>query len=333
MSQKFKALVINNQNNEFTREIKELGTESLKDGNTLVKIDYSSLNYKDALILNNGGRIVKNYPFVPGIDFSGTVEESGDNKFKKGDRVILTGFRVGEIYFGGFAGYAKVNSSFLVKAPNELTNQQSMMMGTAGFTALLCSFAIKAREELLMGEKVKDVLVTGATGGVGSIAVMILSKMGYTVHAVTGKNDKHDYLKDLGAKNILDRKVFQGESKLLEKGIWDGVVDTVGGESLTKILTQTKPAGIVAAFGNAGGIKINTNVMPFIVRGIKLWGIDSSASSIKRREFAWNEAKNLIDFDKLKNLSKENSLEDLIKIYPKMLKGELSGRIVINPNK
>ncbi len=333
MSQKFKALVINNQNNEFTREIKELGTESLKDGNTLVKIDYSSLNYKDALILNNGGRIVKNYPFVPGIDFSGTVEESGDNKFKKGDRVILTGFRVGEIYFGGFAGYAKVNSSFLVKAPNELTNQQSMMMGTAGFTALLCSFAIKAREELLMGEKVKDVLVTGATGGVGSIAVMILSKMGYTVHAVTGKNDKHDYLKDLGAKNILDRKVFQGESKLLEKGIWDGVVDTVGGESLTKILTQTKPAGIVAACGNAGGIKINTNVMPFIVRGIKLWGIDSSASSIKRREFAWNEAKNLIDFDKLKNLSKENSLEDLIKIYPKMLKGELSGRIVINPNK
>jgi len=333
MSKKFKAIVIDNQNENFTREVKELGIDSLKDGNVLVKIDYSGLNYKDALILNNGARIVKKYPFVPGIDFSGTVEESKDDKFKKGDRIILTGFRVGEVYFGGFAGYAKVNSSFLVKAPKELTNLQTMMMGTAGFTALLCSFAIKAREELLMGEKVKDVLVTGATGGVGSIAVMVLSKMGYDVHAVTGKKDKHDYLKDLGAKNIIDRKEFQGESKLLEKGIWDGVVDTVGGESLTKILAQTKPSGIVAACGNAGGIKLNTSVMPFIIRGVKLWGIDSSASSIKRREFAWNEAKNLVDFNKLKNLTKEHSLEDLIKIYPKMLKGEIFGRVVVNPNK
>ena len=333
MSKKFKAIVIDNQNEKFTREIKELSIDALKDGNVLVKIDYSGLNYKDALILNNGGRIVKKYPFIPGIDFSGTVEESKDEKFKKGDRIILTGFRVGEVYFGGFAGYAKVNSSFLVKAPKELTNLQTMMMGTAGFTALLCSFAIKAREELLMGEKVKDVLVTGATGGVGSIAVMVLSKMGYDVHAVTGKKDKHDYLKDLGAKNILDRKEFQSESKLLEKGMWDGVVDTVGGESLTKILAQTKPAGIVAACGNAGGIKLNTSVMPFIIRGVKLWGVDSSASSIKRREFAWNEAKNLVDFDKLKNLTKEHSLEDLIKIYPKMLKGEIFGRIVVNPNK
>ena len=333
MSKKFKAIVINNENDKFSREIKELNTEDLKDGNVLVKIDYSSLNYKDALILNNGGKIVKKYPFVPGIDFSGVVEETNDDKFKKGDRVILTGFRVGEIYFGGFAGYAKVNSSFLVKAPNELTNLQTMMMGTAGFTALLCSFSIKAREELLMGEKVKDVLVTGASGGVGSIAVMILSKMGYTVHAVTGKKDKHDYLKDLGAKNIIDRKEFQGESKLLEKGIWDGVVDTVGGEMLTKILVQTKPSGIVALCGNAGGIKINTNVMPFVVRGVKLWGIDSSSSSIRRREFAWNEAKNLIDFTKLKKLSKEQSLEDLTNTFPKMLKGELFGRIVVNPNK
>ena len=333
MPKKFKAIVIDNQDENFTREVKELDTDVLKDGNVLVKIDYSGLNYKDALILNNGGRIVKKYPFVPGIDFSGTVEESKDDKFKKGDRIILTGFRVGEVYFGGFAGYAKVNSSFLVKAPKELTNLQTMMMGTAGFTALLCSFAIKAREELLMGEKVKDVLITGATGGVGSIAVMVLSKMGYDVHAVTGKKDKHDYLKDLGAKNIIDRKEFQGESKLLEKGIWDGVVDTVGGEFLTKILAQTKPTGIVAACGMAGGIKLNTSVMPFIIRGVKLWGIDSSASSIKRREFAWNEAKNLIDFNKLKNLTKEHSLENLIKIYPKMLKGELFGRIVVNPNK
>src|SRR6056300_1547778 len=333
MSKKFKAIVIDNQNNEFSRKISELDTTQLKDGNVLVKIDYSGLNYKDALILKDGGRIVKNYPFVPGIDFSGVVEESEDNKFKKGDRVILTGFRVGEIYYGGFSQYAKVNSDFLVKAPNNLTNHQSMMMGTAGLTALLCAFAIKAKEELLLGEKVKNVLVTGATGGVGSVAVMVLNKMGYTVHAVTGKKDKHDYLKDLGATHILDRSEFLGESKLLEKGIWDGVVDTVGGEALTKILAQTNIGGIVAQCGNAGGIKISTNVMPFLIRGVKLWGIDSSGTSIKRKEFIWNEASKLIDFDKLSLLSKELSLSELLNEFPKMLKGETFGRIVVNPNK
>ena len=333
MSKKFKAIVIDNQNNEFSRKISELDTTQLKDGNVLVKIDYSGLNYKDALILKDGGRIVKNYPFVPGIDFSGVVEESEDNKFKKGDRVILTGFRVGEIYYGGFSQYAKVNADFLVKAPNNLTNHQSMMMGTAGLTALLCAFAIKAKEELLLGEKVKDVLVTGATGGVGSVAVMVLNKMGYTVHAVTGKKDKHDYLKNLGATHILDRSEFLGESKLLEKGIWDGVVDTVGGEALTKILAQTNIGGIVAQCGNAGGIKISTNVMPFLIRGVKLWGIDSSGTSIKRKEFIWNEASKLIDFDKLSLLSKELSLSELLNEFPKMLKGETFGRIVVNPNK
>jgi acrylyl-CoA reductase (NADPH) len=333
MSKKFKAIVIDNQNNEFSRKISELDTTQLKDGNVLVKIDYSGLNYKDALILKDGGRIVKNYPFVPGIDFSGVVEESEDNKFKKGDRVILTGFRVGEIYYGGFSQYAKVNADFLVKAPNNLTNHQSMMMGTAGLTALLCAFAIKAKEELLLGEKVKDVLVTGATGGVGSVAVMVLNKMGYTVHAVTGKKDKYDYLKDLGATHILDRSEFLGESKLLEKGIWDGVVDTVGGEALTKILAQTNIGGIVAQCGNAGGIKISTNVMPFLIRGVKLWGIDSSGTSIKRKEFIWNEASKLIDFDKLSSLSKELSLSELLNEFPKMLKGETFGRIVVNPNK
>ena len=206
MSNKFKAIVIDNQNEKFSRDIKELNTKELKDGNVLVKVDYSSLNYKDALILNNGGKIVRKFPFVPGIDFSGTVVESEDSKFKKGDNIILTGFRVGESYFGGFSQYAKVDSNFLIKTPKELDNQKSMMLGTAGFTALLCSFAVKAKEELLMGEKVKDVLVTGATGGVGSIAVMVLSKMGYDVHAVTGKKDKNEYLKDLEQKILLTEK-------------------------------------------------------------------------------------------------------------------------------
>jgi len=333
MKNKFKALVINNQNENFTRSIQELDVSALKDGNVLVKVDYSSLNYKDAMILKDGGRIVRSFPFVPGIDFAGNVVESEDTNFKSGDRVILTGFRVGEAFFGGFSQYAKVNSNFLIKAPANISNHQAMMLGTAGFTALLCSFAVKAREELLMGEKVKDVLVTGATGGVGSIAVMILSKMGYDVHAVTGKKDKNDYLKNLGVKNIIDRKEFEGESKLLEKAVWDGVVDTVGGSGLTKIFAQTKPGGIVAACGNAGGIKINTTVMPFIIRGVKLWGIDSSGASLKRREFVWNEASKLIDFDKLKSFTQELSFTDLLETYPKLLKGEFFGRAVVNPNK
>ena len=333
MSEKFKAVVIDNQNEKFTREIKEIDISHLKDGNVLVKIDYSSLNFKDAMILKDGGRIVRKFPFVPGIDFSGTVVESQDDKFKKDDKVILTGFRVGEAYFGGFAQYAKVDANFLIKIPKSLDTHKSMMLGTAGFTALLCSFAVKAKEELLLGEKVKDVLVTGATGGVGSIAIMILSKMGYDVHAVTGKKDKNDYLKDLGAKNIIDRKEFEGESKLLEKGVWDGVVDTVGGASLTKILAQTKPGGIVALPGNAGGIKINTNCMPFVIRGVKLWGIDSSGSSIKRREFVWGEAAKLIDFSKDQSFTKELSFTELLDVYPKLLKGELFGRTIVNPNK
>jgi len=333
MTVKFKAVVIDNQNEKFTREIKEIDSSHLKDGNVLIKIDFSSLNYKDALILKDGGKIVKKFPFVPGIDFSGKVIESSDDKFKKDEDVICTGFRVGEMYYGGFSQYAKVDSNFLIKNPENINAEKSMMLGTAGFTALQCSFAIKAREELLLGEKVNDVLVTGATGGVGSIAVMILSKMGYNVHAVTGKKDKNDYLKDLGAKNIIDRKEFEGESKLLEKGTWDGVVDTVGGSSLTKILAQVKPNGIVASCGNAGGIKINTTVMPFIIRGVKLWGIDSSGASIRRREFLWNEAGKLIDFNKLKSLTKSLSFSELLDTYPKLLEGKFFGRAIVNPNK
>ncbi len=330
---KFKAILIDNKNEKFTREVREVDKKELKDGNVLVKVEYSSLNYKDAMILKDGGRIVRKFPFIPGIDFSGIVVESGDDKFKKDDKVILTGFRVGESYFGGFSQFAKVDSNFLIKIPKDLDLKKSMMLGTAGFTALLCSFAIKAKEELLLGSKVKDVLVTGATGGVGSIAIMILSKMGYDVHAVTGKKDKSEYLKNLGAKNIIDRKEFEGESKLLEKGIWDGVVDTVGGTALTKIFAQTKPGGIVAACGNAGGIKINTTVMPFIIRGVKLWGIDSSGSSIRRREFVWSQAAQLIDFSKVSTFTQELSFFELLNTYPKLLKGEFAGRAIINPNK
>ena len=333
MSDKFKALLINQEGENFTREVKSIDRSLLKHGNVLVKVDYSDLNYKDALILNNGAKLVKEFPHIPGIDFSGTVLESDNSKFKKDDEVILTGWRVGEIYFGGYSQLASVSGDYLIKKPKNISSKQAMFLGTAGLTALFCSFAIKAREEILLGEKVKDVLVTGASGGVGSIAVMILSKLGYDVTAVTGKVDNEGYLKSLGAKNIINKTDLDKDPRPLDKGLWDGVVDTVGGKILANALAQTKDNGIVAACGNASDYKLNTTVMPFIIRGVKLWGINSVTASIKRREFVWNEVKNLINFDKLEQSIKTISLEELIDIYPKMLKGETSGRYIIDLNK
>ena len=185
MSEKFKAIVLNQSGDQFSREIKTLDKSFLKDGDVLVKIDYSDLNFKDAMILKNGGKLIKEYPRIPGVDFSGTVEESNVDQFKKGDQIILNGSRVGELYHGGYSQYAKVKKEFIVKKPKEISTKQAMILGTAGFTAILCAFAVKAREELLLGEKVNDVLVTGSTGGVGSVAVMALSKLGCNVTAVT----------------------------------------------------------------------------------------------------------------------------------------------------
>ena len=333
MSNQFKAIILNQEGESFSRKVETIDKSFLKHGDVTVKIDYSCLNYKDALILNNGAKLVKEYPHIPGIDFSGTVVESENEKFKKDDQVILTGWRVGEIFYGGFSQYAKVNADFLVKKPSNLSSKEAMIMGTAGLTALLCAFAIKAREELLLGEKVNDVLVTGASGGVGSIAVMILSKFGYNVTAVTGKKSNEDYLKSLGAKSIINKDELDKDSRPLDKGLWDGVVDTVGGKILANCLAQTKDNGIVAACGNASDYKLNTTVMPFIIRGVKLWGINSVNASIKRREFVWNEVSSIIDFKKLEQSIKIISLEDLIEVYSKMLKGETSGRYIVDVNK
>ena len=333
MADKFKAIVINQEGESFKREIKELDLDFLDQGEVLIKVDFSDLNFKDALILNDGGKLVKDFPRIPGIDLCGKVLESTSEEFKKDDEVIVTGCRVGEIYHGGYSQVAKVNKDFLVKKPKNLTLKQSMILGTAGFTALLCALAVNAREEILLGEKVNDVLVTGATGGVGTVAVMALSKIGYNVTAVTGKPNQEAVLKKLGAKNVISRAEFDGDPKLLGKGLWDGVVDTVGGNILAHAISQTRNSGIVAACGNAGGIKLNTNVMPFILRGVKLWGIDSIQVSMIRRKFVWSQVERLIDFKILEEIVKTISMEELLNIFPKMLKGETSGRIVVDVNK
>ena len=334
MSDQFKALILNQEGENFSREIKSIDKSFLKHGDVTVKVEYSGLNYKDALILKNGARLVKEYPHIPGIDFSGIVEDSQSDQFKPGDQVILTGWRVGEIYYGGFSQYAKVDSKFLVKKPKELTLKQSMIMGTAGFTALQCAFVTKlTREELLLGEKVNDVIVSGASGGVGSIAVMILNKLGCNVTAVTGKNNNIEYLKSIGAKNVINTNELTKDARPLDKGLWDGAVDTVGGKVLENILSQTKDSGIVASCGNAVDIKLNTTVMPFIIRGVKLWGINSVTASNVRRKFLWSEASKLIDFNLLNKSVKEISLEEVSDVYLKMLKGETSGRYILNLSK
>ena len=333
MSDQFKALIVNQEGENFTREVKSIDKSFLKHGDVTVQVDYSDLNFKDGMILKNGGRLVKEFPHIPGIDFAGKVLESENPKFKEGDEVILTGFRVGEIFYGGYSQIAKLNADFLVKKPDNLTTKQAMILGTAGFTSLMSAFAIQARESILLGEKVNDVLVTGATGGVGSVAIMALTKLGYNVTAVTGKDSKSDYLKSLGAKNIVNRAEFDKDPRLIDKGLWDGVVDTVGGKILANAIVQTKPNGIVAVCGNANNNELNTSVIPFMLRGIKLWGMDSANCSIKRREFIWGEASNLIDFDLLEKSILTVDLEELLETYPKILKGEISGRVLVDLNK
>ncbi|MDB9979859.1 oxidoreductase [Candidatus Pelagibacter sp.] len=333
MSENFKALIVNQEGENFTREVKSIDKSFLKHGDVTVKVDYSDLNYKDGMILKNGGRLVKEFPHIPGIDFSGTVLESENQKFKTGDEIILTGWRVGEAFFGGYSQIAKVNADFLVKRPSNLTSKQAMMLGTAGFTSLMSAFAIQAREEILLGDKVNDVLVTGATGGVGSVAVMALTKLGYNVTAVTGKDSKTDYLKSLGAKNVVSRADFDKDPRPIDKGLWDGVVDTVGGKILANAIAQTRSNGIIAVCGNANSNELNTNLLPFMLRGIKVWGMDSANCSMKRREFIWAEAAKLVDFEVLEKSILTVSLDELLETYPKILKGEISGRVLVDLNK
>ena len=333
MSDQFKAIVLNQEGENFSREVKSLDRSFLKHGDVTVQVEYSDLNFKDGMILKNGGRLVKEYPHIPGIDFSGKVIESENSKFKSGDEVILTGFRVGEVFFGGYSQIAKVNADFLVKKPDDLSSKQAMILGTAGLTSLMSAFAIQARESILLGEKINDVLVTGATGGVGSVAIMVLTKLGYNVTAVSGKESKSDYLKSLGAKNIINRAEFDKDPRPIDKGLWDGVVDTVGGKILANAIAQTKPNGIIAVCGNANSNELNTNLLPFMLRGIKVWGMDSANCSIKRREFMWGEASKLIDFELLEKSVLTVGLEELIETYPKILKGEISGRVLVDVNK
>ncbi len=302
---------------------------ALPPGDVTVRIAYSDLNYKDGMVVKGLGRLVKTYPHVPGIDFSGIVEASESPRFKPGDQVILTGWRVGEIHWGGYAGKARVKSDWLVPLPDGLTLRQAMAVGTAGFTAMLA--LMRLEDHGLRPENEGEVLVTGAAGGVGSVAIALLANLGYRVAAVTGRPDTHDYLKGLGAATIVDRKELETPAKApLGPERWSGAIDNVGGSSLGNLLASLCYWGSCASVGNAAGIKFEATVIPFLLRGINLLGIDSATCPMELRTQAWQRIARDLPMDKLEIISRDVRLADVPAEAERILKGQIRGRTVVD---
>jgi acrylyl-CoA reductase (NADPH) len=329
MTDTFKALILEEADKAPTSTIRELTVADLPEGDVLVRVSHSGLNYKDGMVIKGLGRLVRNYPHVPGIDFAGTVEESGDDRYKAGDAVVLTGWRVGEAHWGGYGQMARVKADWLVPLPQGLTPKQAMVVGTAGFTAML---AVQALEDhgLSPDDQQGDVLVTGASGGVGSVAVTLLARLGYSIAAVTGRPDNAAYLKDLGAQTIVPREeLADNPSKPLLGERWAGCVDAVGGDMLAHVLAEMRYGSSVAACGLAGGPGLNTTVLPFLLRGVKLLGIDSVMCDYETRVLAWERLTGLLSGEKLDAMASEISLEDLPEYADRILKGQVRGRAVV----
>jgi acrylyl-CoA reductase (NADPH) len=328
-SGEFRALILDEKDGKVSSSVQTLKDEALPSGDVIVRIAYSDLNYKDGMVVKGLGRLVRRYPHIPGIDFSGVVESSESPKFKPGDEVILTGWRVGEIHWGGFAGKARVKSEWLVPLPGDLTLRQSMAMGTAGFTAMLAVMSLE--EHGLRPENNGEVLVTGAAGGVGSIAIALLSNLGYRVAAVTGRLETHDYLRGLGAATIIDRSELETPPKApLGPERWSGAIDNVGGSSLGTLLASLCYWGSCASVGNAAGIKFEATVIPFLLRGINLLGIDSATCPMDRRTAAWQRIAREMPMDKLETISHDVSLSDVPTEADRILKGQIRGRTVVD---
>lgn len=327
MVDSFKALVVNKDDN-FTVKVSDLTLADLPDGDVLVKVVYSSINYKDSLATIPNGNIVKNYPFVPGIDLAGVVVSSSNPRFKEGDEVIATSYEIGVSHFGGYSEYARIPAEWIVPLPKGLTLKEAMIIGTAGFTAALS--VLRLEENNVSPEKGK-VLVTGATGGVGSFAVSILSTLGYQVEASTGKESEQEYLIKLGAASIVSRdEVFNGEIRALGKQKWAAAVDSVGGEPLASLLSQIQYGGSVAASGLTAGTKLPTTVFPFILRGVNLLGIDSVYCPMDTRLKVWERlATDFKPADLNEFIQQEVTLQQLPEVLPILLKGQARGRMIV----
>lgn len=330
MADTFPALVLTEDDGKVSNEIKQLTNDDLPDGDVTIAVEYSSVNYKDGMVLNGLGRLVRDYPHVPGIDIAGTVQSSDSSKFKAGDKVVLTGWRVGEIHWGGYAGKARVKSDWLVALPDGISTKQAMAIGTAGFTSMQCVLAL---EDHGLKPDQGPVLVTGAAGGVGSVAVAILANLGYTVAASTGRPALHDYLKGLGASQIVERAELAEVSKRpLESETWAGCVDTVGSTTLARVLSQMKYGASVAACGLAGGPGLETTVVPFLLRGVNLLGIDSVMQPIENRQRIWNRVAKDLPLDKLDALTDTVGLTGVKAAADDILKGQVRGRMVVDVN-
>lgn len=329
----FRALVVEkDQDGNTSAGVQELASAQLPDGNVTVAVKYSTLNYKDALCLGpGGGGLVRNYPHIPGIDFCGTVQSSDDARYQTGDPVILTGWRVGETWWGGYSEIARVKGDWLVPLPPNLTPRQAMAVGTAGFTAML---AVMELEQQGLQAQDGHVLVTGAAGGVGSVAVAILAQLGYLVTAVTGRADTESYLKDLGASEILPRdEISETIKRPLESEKWSGCIDVVGGSMLARVLGQMQYGSSVAAVGLAGGAALPATVIPFLLRGIRLIGIDSVMRPFEDRVKAWQRIGSDLPMDKLPSMTHEVTLGELPDLGREILQGQVRGRIVVDINR
>ncbi len=327
----FKALVMEQEGEEAKGSVKELELSDLPEAEVTVAVEYSTVNYKDGLCLSaKGGGLVRKYPHVPGIDFAGVVEESSDDRYKPGDKVVLTGWRVGEAHWGGYSQKARVKADWLVPLPEGLTPRQAMAVGTAGFTAML---AVMALEDHGLKPGHGPVLVTGAAGGVGSVATAILAHLGYEVAAVTGRPETEAYLRDLGATQIVPREELNEVVKRpLESETWAGCVDAVGGEMLARVLGQMKYGASVAAVGLAGGAKLPTTVVPFLLRGMNLLGIDSVMQPYDNRLRAWQRIATDLPMDKLEAMVQAATLADLPQLGADILAGQVKGRVVVDVN-
>ena len=326
----FKAVWLEEQGGKVTASVKALEERELPPGDVVVRVEYSTLNYKDGLILGGLGRLVRQYPHVPGIDFAGTVESSSSPKFAPGDKVILTGWRVGELHWGGYAQKARVKAEWLVRLPERLTTLQAMAIGTAGFTAMLCVLALEAHG---VAPDKGEVLVTGAAGGVGSVALAVLAKLGYRLAASTGRADQEAYLKGLGAASIVARgELAEKPTRPLLAERWAGAVDTVGSNTLANVLAQIKYRGSVAACGLASGNDLPTTVLPFILRGVNLLGIDSVMCPMELRVSAWARLARDLPLDKLEAMVSKVPLAEVAAFGPRILEGQVRGRTVVDVN-
>ncbi|MFY0783440.1 acryloyl-CoA reductase [Peribacillus simplex] len=328
MIQQFDALVVNKQDDQFTVNIQKLSVDDLPQEDVLIRVHYSGVNYKDSLASIPNGNIVSSYPIVPGIDMAGVVVSSEDSRFKKGDEVIATSYGIGVSQSGGYSQFARVPADWIVPLPDGLTMKEAMIIGTAGFTAAL---SVQRLEENDLTPGQGSVLVTGATGGVGSFAVSILSKLGYSVEASTGKESEHGYLKEIGATTIISREeVYDGKLRALGKQKWSGAVDPVGGEPLASVLSQTKYGGSVAVSGLTAGTSLPATVFPFILRGVNLLGIDSVNCPMDTRLKVWHRLATDFKLTHLEQLvQQEITIDELPDILPTLLKGEARGRTIV----